>query len=583
MPPTAAQAAAAGMTLADVTMAHETTKNFDEDVPMAKAKTISFADEDVDNNSVASSVDSDYSYQKKPAAAAAASSSSATSFKYKPLNNQDSEQGLRQRPPKLSYVSKMYDIDNKGYLTEEERHMREMDVEGRGYLTKEQVYDIVKSKLDEEYDVKQYKKLTCWMVGFMVLLTLCGFGTSYTSAILSKEINVDSGESAAVLVKNTDRVIGFDTISDTLEFTELSDAEYTQRKLSVLEDLRQDGMAEEHSHRKLANKRSGYTILFDQGKVSERDLESIIIRCDAGNTVNIERTWKNADGSKDVDYDTICGPEYTVVKKATPKKKGGNKNKLKVRTGIQQVVFKKGPRKNKGDDGDVVSFFCEKSWCYASGTILQQSEGHPCSIQRGHEECADGLLCYAGESITYGTGVCTRFAKNRKPGQFCDISLGLNACQGASMCEGNLKSGTVYVDDDSGKVVGMGTCSSGKMSMRMKFGEVCDASFGNDACSSGLVCMDLKGKILKGKGTGICGQKEARQPNYKLASWYVEENIGPAGDSRCVRDCPLGKFNNCGGNKLYEDELHDSWETCCKQMLWWVKTENCVLDWPVIA
>lgn len=150
------------------------------------------------------------------------------------------------------------------------------------------------------------------------------------------------------------------------------------------------------------------------------------------------------------------------------------------------------------------------------------------------------------------------------------------------MCEGNLKSGTVYIDDDSGKVVGMGTCSSTKMSMRMKFGEVCDASFGNDACSSGLVCMDLKGKILKGKGTGICGQKEVRQPNYKLASWYVEENIGPAGDSRCVRDCPLGKFNNCGGNKLYEDELHDSWETCCKQMLWWVNTEDCVLDWPVI-
>lgn len=342
---------------------------------MAKAKTISFADEDVDdNNSIASSVDSDYSDQKKPAAAAAASaaasSSSATSFKYKPSNNQDSEQGLRQRPaPKLStnnklgHVSVMYDINNKGYLTEEERHMREMDIEGRGYLTKEQVYDIVKRKLDEEYDVAQYKKLTCWMIGFMVLLTLCGFGTSYTSAILSKEINVDDGESAAVLVKNTDRVIGFDTISDTLEFTELSDAEYTQRKLSVLEDLRQDGMAEEHSHRKLANKRSGYTVLFDQGKCSERDLESIIIRCDAGNTVNIERTWKNSDGSKDVDYDTICGPEYTVVKKAGPKKKkGGGRNKLKVRTGIQQVVFKKGPRKNRGDDGDVVSFVCEKGW-----------------------------------------------------------------------------------------------------------------------------------------------------------------------------------------------------------------------------
>ena len=222
-------------------------------------------------------------------------------------------------------------------------------------------------------------------------------------------------------------------------------------------------------------------------------------------------------------------------------------------------------------------------YSYASGTILQQSEGHPCSIQRGHEECNSGLLCYAGESITHGTGVCTKFAKNRKPGQFCDISYGIHACQDSSMCEGNLKSNTVFIDDVSGQVVGMGTCST--MTMRARFGQQCDASYGKDACLDGLECMDLKGNFIKSKrGKGICGKKMVlrKAPDFTRARWYVDYDLGRHGEGLCVRDCPHGKFNNCGGNAANHDEYFESWNECCEQKLWWVKKSGCVPDWPVV-
>ena len=257
----------------------------------------------------------------------------------------------------LGHVSKMYDLENKGYLTEEERLMREMDVDNRGYLTKEQVYEIVRQKLEEEHGVKQYKMASIWMLGFMLVLTIAGFGTSYTSAILSKEINADV-ESGAVLVKNTDTVIGFDGIGDTLEFSELTDVEYTERRERVLREMNDEDFMQEHQHRRLANKKHGYTIVFDQGKVPERDLEKIVQRCDKGNVVNIQRTWKNPDGSIDKDFDTICGPDFTVVNKKGTK----NKTRKKVRTTMEQVLFRKGPRKNAGDEGDTVSFVCEKGW-----------------------------------------------------------------------------------------------------------------------------------------------------------------------------------------------------------------------------
>ena len=69
---------------------------------------------------------------------------------------------------------------------------------------------------------------------------------------------------------------------------------------------------------------------------------------------------------------------------------------------------------------------------------------------------------------------------------------------------GSINSKLVVLDDVSGKVKGMGTCT--KTTVMAMLGQICDASYGTDSCLDGLVCMDLKGNVLNGKGNGVCGQ-----------------------------------------------------------------------------
>lgn len=469
--------------------------------------------------------------------------------------------------------------------------MRELDTDNKGHLSKEQVYEIVKEKMEDELDMKHYRRLMWWMMGLLAMLSVCGLGTSLASATLAKETNTDT-ETGAVIIKGTQDVVAYDSYGDTLEFGELDDAEYNQRKLQVLKEMEDDEYVEEHSHRRLANRIGGEVIIFDQGKISERDLEKIVIKCEKGHVVNIERSWRLADGTKDVDYDTICGPEFTVIAKKGPRKKKNNK-KVNVRsTALEQIVFKKvvakkGPRKDQEEQ--LVSFSCNKGDCYASGTILQQAEGHPCNIERGHEECSQGLLCYGGEKVTFGAGVCTRFAKNRKPGQFCDLSYGLKACTGSNICvasstkKGKSFPSPVYVD---GGYIGIGTCSNNVLLRRSSFNQVCDAAYGNDSCLAGYVCMDNKGRVLS-SGTGVCGQTKVREINYRQARWYVDYDARRGwtenhGQGHCVRDCPFGLFNNCGGDGASHDEFYTSWSECCKQKLWWINEDHCVGEWPIL-
>ncbi|KAL7519242.1 hypothetical protein ACHAWX_004027 [Stephanocyclus meneghinianus] len=507
---------------------------------------------------------------------------SASSFKYRTAYKKEllGESYFRPRRltiRKLSDVSKAYDLDGDGVLNTTEQAMRDMDIENKGHLTKEQVYEIVKEQLETKYEVTQYKKVTLALTAFMVLLALSNFGTSFTSAILTKEVNADQ-ESGAVLIKGTEETIGFDTIGTTFDFISLSDEEYVERKNRVLQEMSQDEMHPDHMHRHLGRTSGNAKIAFDQGKVLERDLLKIVERCDCSATLNIRRLWSNVDGSADYEYDTICGPDTTVIKKERAKRTKKKKSSLKSVT--QQIVFKKGPRKDKNKEEEVVVFNCDKGWCHGSGSILQQSEGHPCTIQRGNDECAEGLLCYAGEAITSGTGVCTRFARNRKVGQLCDLSLGLDACIAGSTCVGNINSKLVVLDDVSGKVKGMGTCTP--TTMKALFGQICDASYGIDSCLDGLVCMDLKGKVLNGKGNGVCGRVDTSPINFSGARWYVDYDLGPQGQGQCVRDCPMDKFNNCGGNAQNYDEFYSTWQECCKEKLWWVTTSQCVPDWPVV-
>ncbi|KAL3804872.1 hypothetical protein HJC23_006644 [Cyclotella cryptica] len=289
---------------------------------------------------------------------------SASTFKYKPASKNESlgDSHFKQRHHanrKLSDISKAYDLDGDGVLNETEQAMRDMDIENKGHLTKEQVYQIVKEQLETKYEVTQYKKVTLALIAFMVLLALSNFGTSFTSAILTKEINADP-ESGAVLVKGTGEMIGFDSIGTTFDFVSLSDEEYSERRNRVLQEMYQDEEHPDHMHRHLGKMNGNAKIAFDQGKVLERDLIKIVEKCDGSATVNIRRLWSNADGSADYDYDTLCGPGTTVTKKERAKRTKKKKSNLKTVT--QQIVFKKGPRRDTGGEEEVVVFTCNKGW-----------------------------------------------------------------------------------------------------------------------------------------------------------------------------------------------------------------------------
>ena len=49
--------------------------------------------------------------------------------------------------PKLSAISRQYDVGNKGFLSDAEMQMREMDSENRGYLTNAQVAQVVEQTM----------------------------------------------------------------------------------------------------------------------------------------------------------------------------------------------------------------------------------------------------------------------------------------------------------------------------------------------------------------------------------------------------------------------------------------------------
>ena len=141
----------------------------------------------------------------------------------------------------------------------------------------------------------------------------------------------------------------------------------------------------------------------------------------------------------------------------------------------------------------------------------------------------------------------------------------------------------MYVD---GGYIGIGTCSNNVLLRRSSFNQVCDAAYGNDSCLAGYVCMDNKGRVLS-SGTGVCGQTKVREINYRQARWYVDYDARRGwtenhGEGHCVRDCPFGLFNNCGGDGASHDEFYTSWSECCKQKLWWMNENACVGEWPIL-
>jgi hypothetical protein len=500
-----------------------------------------------------------------------------------PLTQAKSAATMKEPRKQLSVISSMYDLNNTGGLDPVQQAMRDRDVLNKGRLSRATIHDIVVEQMEMERKVHRYKQVTAGLVCLMVVLALSNFGTSWASAVLSKDVVVD-GDSGTVQTVNGGEVVAFQEVAFIYELASLSEEEFEERRRLVEAEMAEDPEHVDHLHRILGKKKKrnnrgngGVKIAYDHSKVDETDLEEITRRCDGANTVSIKRTWRrdrdafyasdrhlevdrswrrdrdafyyDNDDDADADYDTICGPGTEVVKKG---KKKRNKNKTKTKVVEEQVTFRK---KGKGERDKSITFDCVKGQCYASGGVLLQGRGHPCRLELDHDgasECEEDLVCYDPDNKKKrGNGVCASLQMYARYNQICRVDFGLDACEFGYAC--------YPTNDHVSREVKVGQIQTGScQSVKQKSGEkeICDVAHRDKACIDGFTCLGRVGRAIGRTGVGYC----ARSVDYSVGSgWYKNSS------DECVND---GKDNDW-------NEMYASAKQCCERALWQVSKKQC--------
>jgi hypothetical protein len=116
----------------------------------------------------------------------------------------------RQDPAALSVVSKKWDADNKGFLTDEERALRNLDTEGTGTLSSKQL-----SSFAEQYGAlrKENKQIKRGLVALAVLTVLLFVGTVVASIVATKASRdtATDRETGVMLASGTDSPVSVNT------------------------------------------------------------------------------------------------------------------------------------------------------------------------------------------------------------------------------------------------------------------------------------------------------------------------------------------------------------------------------------
>ena len=278
-----------------------------------------------------------------------------------------------------------WDLTGKGALDEIEYAMRSRDVDGDGTLSKAEVKAIILEQLADQREYRTYCRASCWLLAMVALLAVSNLGTSLAAVALAKDTRAD-GPSGAVLSKATDEIVAMQVISYKYELEELSDAEFEERRSLVEEEMESDPDHGDHLHRRLgrrdAKNRCGCTkVAYDQGRVRERDLHEMAVRCDGVNTVSIERKWTDSIGGSDYsssrDVDTLCGPGTKVVRKGRKVKK----TKRTIDINVEEVRVKNKKKGNcrkcqQDDDNDELVLVEEQ-------VIFKQRDGREVSFNCG--------------------------------------------------------------------------------------------------------------------------------------------------------------------------------------------------------
>ena len=110
----------------------------------------------------------------------------------------------------LSVVSKKWDADNKGFLTDEERALRNLDKEGTGTLTAKQL-----SSFADQYGAlrKENKQIKRGLVG-LALLTLLLFVGTVVASVLAAQASRDTAtnpNTGVMMASGTDSPVSVNT------------------------------------------------------------------------------------------------------------------------------------------------------------------------------------------------------------------------------------------------------------------------------------------------------------------------------------------------------------------------------------
>ena len=106
--------------------------------------------------------------------------------------------------PKMSVVSKAYDRDNKGYLDDTEKAMRELDTDNKGHLSNATVYELMLESNRQTKKLATQKWLLIALVCFSVILALANMGTAFAAAHLAKDTTVNTKTGELVLMEDED-------------------------------------------------------------------------------------------------------------------------------------------------------------------------------------------------------------------------------------------------------------------------------------------------------------------------------------------------------------------------------------------
>ena len=181
----------------------------------------------------------------------------------------------------LSVVSKKWDADNKGFLSEEERALRNLDTEGTGTLTAKQL-----SSFTDQYAAlrKENKQIKRGLAG-LGLLTVLLFGGTVVASVLAAQASRDTAtnpQTGVMMAKDTNSPVSVNTNEFPLP-------------LAALPFLPADVAAHVKSFSVTGPTEENFQLHLTVGSIYIVNSTSLVVTTTTGDKV----TWPSADGNEE--------------------------------------------------------------------------------------------------------------------------------------------------------------------------------------------------------------------------------------------------------------------------------------------